>query len=121
MRTRRGGLRGKLVSENGLFSSRESQVEASNGQDFRAMFEGCIGLWAAWCWLARRLHRLKASCALDFGTKIFLISCMTFGLEQLGLVDKHWLERDLSASLLKALAVGKRQQSESPGVDLDME
>ena len=34
--------------------------------------------------------------------------------EKLGLVvDQNWLERDLSALLLRALAVGRRQQSES--------
>ena len=36
-----------------------------------------------------------------------LISCMMFGLEQLGVVDKNSLERDLSALLLRALAVGR--------------
>ena len=47
--------------------------------------------------------------------------CMMCGLEKLGLVDQNCLERCLSALLLRTLAVGRRQQSESIGVALDME
>ena len=43
------------------------------------------------------------------------------GLEKLRLVDQNCLERDLSALLLKTLALGRRQQSESTEVALDME
>ena len=39
----------------------------------------------------------------------------------LGLVGQNWLERDLSALLLRALAVGRQQQSGSIGVTLDLE
>ena len=46
---------------------------------------------------------------------------MMCGLEKLGLVDQHWLERDLFALLLRTLAVGRRQHSESIEVALDME
>ena len=46
---------------------------------------------------------------------------MTCGLEKLGLVDQNRLERSLSALLLRTLAVGRRQQSESIEVALDME
>ena len=42
-------------------------------------------------------------------------------LEKLGLVDPNWLERFFSALLLKTLAAGRRQQSESIEVALDME
>ena len=41
-------------------------------------------------------------------------------LEKLGLVDQNGLERDLSALLLRTLAMG-RQQSESIQVTYDME
>ena len=41
-------------------------------------------------------------------------------LEKLGLVDKNRLERDLSALLLKTLNVGRRQQSYSIEVTIDM-
>ena len=51
----------------------------------------------------------------------FPFFCMVCGLQKLGLVDQNWLERDLSALLLRTLAVGRRQQSESIEVALDME
>ena len=40
---------------------------------------------------------------MDLGITISLFS----GLEKLGLVDQVWLERDLSALLLRALAVSQ--------------
>ena len=42
------------------------------------------------------------------------------GLEKLGLVDQNWLERNLSALLLRRLVVGRRQQFESIEAALDM-
>ena len=36
--------------------------------------------------------------------------CMMYGLEKLGLVDQDGLEGNLSALLLRTLAVGRRQQ-----------
>ena len=51
----------------------------------------------------------------------FLYFCTMCGLEKLGLVDQNWLERNLSALLLRTLLVGRRQQSESIEVALDME
>ena len=47
--------------------------------------------------------------------------CTMCGLEKLGLIDQNWLERNLSASLLRTLVVGRRQQSESIEAALDME
>ena len=35
--------------------------------------------------------------------------CTMCGLEKLGLVDQNWLERNLSALLLRTLVVGRRQ------------
>ena len=43
------------------------------------------------------------------------------GLEKHELVDQNWLERKLSALLLRTLVVGKRQQSESIEAALDIE
>ena len=43
------------------------------------------------------------------------------GLKKLGLVDQNWLERNLSALLLRSLVVGRRKQSESIEAALDME
>ena len=39
---------------------------------FVGLFQGCTGLWTAGCWLARRLHQLKASTAMDLGISISL-------------------------------------------------
>ena len=41
--------------------------------------------------------------------------------EKIGHVDQNWLERNLSALFLRTLVVGRRQQSESIQVALDME
>ena len=51
----------------------------------------------------------------------FLYFCTICGLEKLRLVDQNGLKRNLSAYLLRTLAVGRRQQSESIEVALDME
>ena len=64
---------GQLISDHGLFSPYGGQ-RVANGQDSWGVLEGCIGLWAAGCWLARRLHQLKASIAVDLGISISLIS-----------------------------------------------
>ena len=71
-------------------------------------------------WLVRRLHQLKAPTTMDLGISIFLISVRLCALEKLG-VDHNWLERNLSGSLLRTLVVGRRQQSESIEVALDMD
>ena len=49
--------------------------------------------------------------------------CTICGLEKLGLVDQNWLERNLSAMLLRTLVVGRRQKSESieVGISIYME
>ena len=44
--------------------------------------------------------------------------CMMCGLEKLG--HQSWLERNLSALLLRTLVVGSRQQSESIEAALDI-
>ena len=87
------------------------------------LFQGCTGLWTAGCWLARRLHQLKASTTIDLSIPILLTRyfCTMCGIEKLGLVDQDWLERYLSALLLRMLVVGRRQQSESIEAALDME
>ena len=46
---------------------------------------------------------------------------MTCGLEKLGHVCQKLLERDLFTLFLRTLAVGRRQQSESIEVALDIE
>ena len=39
---------------------------------FVALFQGCTGLRTAGCWLARRLHQLKASTTIDLRNSNFL-------------------------------------------------
>ena len=51
----------------------------------------------------------------------FIYFRTTCCLEKLGPVDHNLFERDLSALLLRTLAVGRRQQFESIEVALDME
>ena len=61
------------MSDHGHFSSYEGHKERRTGR-FVGLFQGCTGLWLAGCWLARRLHQLKASTTMDLGILIFLIS-----------------------------------------------
>ena len=67
-----GVLRGKLISDHGLFSTYESQEGASNKQDSIGVYKGCTRLRTSGYWLACHLHQLKASTAMDLGTRIFL-------------------------------------------------
>ena len=105
---------GKL-SDHGHFFSYEGHKERRTGKN-RGTFSRMHKLWTAGCWLARRLHQLDISIFLIFKRKIrthldLLTMC---GLEKLGtIVDQNWLERNLSALLLRTLVVGRRQQSES--------
>ena len=93
---------------------------SGEGARFVRLFHGCTGLWTAGCWLAPRLHQPKASTTMDLDISISLF-CTMCGLEKLGLVGQNWLERNLSGLLLRTLVVGRRQQSESIEVALDME
>ena len=52
------------------------------------LFQGFAGLWPAGCWLARRLHQLKASTTMDLGISIFLISVQCVALKNLDLLIK---------------------------------
>ena len=51
-------------------------------------FQGCTGLWTAGCWLARRLHQLKASTTMDLGISIVLIFIRCVALRNLELLIK---------------------------------
>ena len=85
----------------------------------RGAFQGCTGLWTAGCWLARRLHQLKAS-TMDLGISIFLIFVPCVALRNLELLIKL-VGTYLSDLLLRTLVVGRRQQSETIEAALDME
>ena len=77
-----------MISDLGLFSSYEGQQGTANEQDWWGFFQPCTGLWTAGCWVARRLHQLKASTTMDLGISIFLISVSCVALKNLGLVDR---------------------------------
>ena len=76
------------ISDHGLVSSYEGQQEVANGQDSWSIFQACTGLWTAGCWLAHRLHQLKASTTMNLGISIFLISALHLALRNLGLLIK---------------------------------
>ena len=114
-------LREKLISDHGLFSSYEGQQVVANGQDSWGFFRDAQGF-----------GRLDAGSPAGFTSSrppptwkwVFQFSLFlnyVWPFEKLGLNDQNWLERNLSALLLRTLAVGRRQQSESIGVALDME
>ena len=59
---------------------------------------------------------------MDLGVSIFLIFVQCVALRNLDLLIKTvWLERNVSALLLRPLVLGRRQQSESIEVALDVE
>ena len=50
---------------------------------FVGLFQECTGLWTVGCWLARRLHQLKASTPMDLGISFFLIFVRCVALRNL--------------------------------------
>ena len=75
------------MSDHGHFSPYEGHKERRTAR-FVGLFQGCTGLWTAGCWLARRLHQLKASITMDLGISIFLISVQCVALTNLDLFIK---------------------------------
>ena len=51
--------------------------------NFVGRFSETHRTWTTGCWLARRLHHLKAPTTMDLGSSI-LFFLMTYGLEKLG-------------------------------------
>ena len=52
------------------------------------LFHACTGLWTAGCWLARRLHQLKASTTMGLGISFSLIFVRCVALRNLELLIK---------------------------------
>ena len=108
------------MSGHGHFSSYEDHKERRTGM-IRGAFSRMHRTLGGWV-----LARAPASPAQGlhhhrpryFNFPYFCIMC---GLEKLRLIDQNWLERNLSALLLRKLVVGRRQHSESIEVALDME
>ena len=108
------------MSDHGHFSSYEGHKERRTGKIREAFsrkhsaLDGCM-LARAPTSPAQSLHHHGPR---NFNFPYFCTMC---GLEKLGPVDQNWLERNLSVLLLRTLVVGRRQQSESIEVALDME
>ena len=113
-------LREKLIYDHGHFSSYEGHKERRTGKirgAFSTMHRALDGsmLARAPASPAQGLHHHRLRYF------IFYYFCTMCGLEKLGLVDQNELEHNLSTLLLRTLAVGRRQQSESIETALDME
>ena len=75
------------MSDHVHFSSYEGHNERRTGK-IRGAFSECTGLWMAGCWLARRLHQLKASTTMDLGNSIFFVSVQCVALRNMDLLIK---------------------------------
>ena len=109
------------MSDHGHFSFHEGHKERRTGKirgAFSRMYRALDG------WMLARTPASPAQGLHHHGPRYFSFPyfCTLCGLEKLGLlVDQNWLGRDLSALLLRTLVVGRRQQSESIEVALDIE
>ena len=113
-------LREKLISDHGLFSSYEGQQGAKNGKARGAFFRDAQGFGH---WMLARVPASRAQGLYHHGSWYyhFPYIFVTCGLDELGLVDQNGLECDLSALLLRMLAMGRRQPSETIEAARDME
>ena len=105
-------LRGKLMSDHGIFSSYEDHKERRMGK-IRGGFSGMHR--ALDDWMLARAPTSPAQGLRHHGPRYFNFAYFrkTWGLEKLGLVDQSWLERNLSELLLRVLVVGRRQHCRS--------
>ena len=76
-----------------------------------------LGGWMLTCAPASPAQGLRHHGSRYFNFPYFCLMC---GVEKLGLVGQNCLERDLSALLLRTLAVGRRQQFGSIEVALNI-
>ena len=104
------------MSDHGNFSSYEGHKERRTGKicgTFSRIHRALDG------WICARAPASPIQGLHHHGPPYFNFPyfCTICGLEKLGLVDQ---ERNLSALLLRTLVVGRRQQSESIEVALDI-
>ena len=108
------------MSDHGIFSSNEDHKERRTGkirEAFSRIHRALDG------WMLARAPASPAQGLHHHGPRYFSFPyfCTMCGVEKLGLlVDQNWLERNLSALLLRTLVVGRRQQSESNEAALDI-
>ena len=96
------------MSDHGHFSSYDVRKERRTGNirgTFSRMDRALDG------WMLARVPASPAHGLHHHGHRYFNFPnfCTMCGLEKLGLADQNWLERNLSAFLLRTLAVGRRQ------------
>ena len=110
-----------LMSDHGHFSFYEGHKERRTGK-IRGAFSRMPRALEGWM-LARAPAPPAAQGLHHHGPQYFNFPyfCTMCGREKLGLVDQNWLERNLSALLLRTLVVGRQQQSESIEAALYME
>ena len=95
------------MSDHGHFSSNEGHKERRTDKvhgTFSRMYRAMDG------WMLARAPASPAQGLHHHGPRYFnlyFIFLQLCGLDKLGLVDQNWLERDLSALLLRTLAVGR--------------
>ena len=75
------------MSDHGHFFSTRA-TRSDERARFVGLFQGCSGFWTARCWLARRLHQLKASTIMDLGISDFIIYVRYVALRNLDLLIK---------------------------------
>ena len=100
-------LREKMMSDYVFFSSYEDHKERRTGKirgTFSRMHRALNG------WMLARAPASPAQGLHHHGPRYFNFPyfCSMFGLEKLG--HQSWLERNLSALLLRTLVVGRRQE-----------
>ena len=76
----------KTDSDHGLFSS--ESIRSGERARFVGIFQGCIGLWTARCWLARRLHQFKTSTTMDNGVNFPHLCIKCVALKNFSLLIK---------------------------------
>ena len=111
----------KLISDHGRFYSYDGQQRAANGEDSWGRFSGMCRALDGWMLARAPASPVQGLYHDGLGYFDFAYFHVTCGLVKLELVDQNRLERDFSALLLRTLAMGRQQQSESIEVALDME
>ena len=96
------------MSDHGLISSYEGHKERRTGK-IREAFSGMHR--ALHGWMLGRAPASPTQGLHHHGSRYFNFPyfCTMCGLEKLGVVDQNWLERNLSALLLRTLVLGRRQ------------
>ena len=87
-----------MLCDHGLISSYDGATRSGERARFVGLFQGCTGLWTVGCWLARRLHQLKASTTMDLGISTSFIFLQCVALRNLELLIRTGLKKNLNAS-----------------------